>query len=151
MLKINKKVEYALIALKLMLEKEQGELTTAREVSDKFHTPFDTTAKVMQMMNSARMLESVKGVKGGYYLSCDLSNVSYMDLAEMIEGKSLSIDCETVKCSLLGSCNISGPIKKLDQYLNVFFRDLSVKELLLEDNSIDLSARVLRKETQHEL
>ena len=67
MLKINKKVEYALIALKLMLEKEQGELTTAREVSDKFHTPFDTTAKVMQMMNSARMLESVKGVKGGYY------------------------------------------------------------------------------------
>ena len=151
MLKINKKVEYALIALKLMLEKEQGERTTAREVSDKFHTPFDTTAKVMQMMNSARMLESVKGVKGGYYLSCDLSNVSYMDLAEMIEGKSLSIDCETVKCSLLGSCNISGPIKKLDQYLNVFFRDLSVKELLLEDNSIDLSARVLRKETQHEL
>ena len=126
MLKINKKVEYALIALKLMLEKGKDELTTAREISDKFHTPFDTTAKVMQLMNSAKMLESVKGVKGGYYLSCDLSNVSYMDLAEMIEGKSLSIDCETVKCSLLGSCNISGPIKKLDQYLNVFFRDLSV-------------------------
>ncbi|MCO4754241.1 MAG: Rrf2 family transcriptional regulator [Bacteriovoracaceae bacterium] len=151
MLKINKKVEYALIALKLMLEKKESELTTAREISDKFHTPFDTTAKVMQVMNSAEILESVKGVKGGYFLSRDLSTLSYMDLAEMIEGKSLSIDCETIKCSLLGSCNISGPIKRLNEYVNMFFRDLSVKELLMENNSIDLRALTMRKETQHEL
>jgi len=147
MLKINKKVEYALIVLKLMLEKRQEELTTAREISDRFKTPFDTTAKVMQVMNGAKILASVKGVKGGYYLSRDLSTLSYMDLAEMIEGKSLSIDCETQKCSLLGSCNISGPIQRLNQYLNVFFRDLSVKELLTENQSIDLSARAMANHT----
>lgn len=151
MLKINKKVEYALIVLKRMQEKGDSELTTAREISDQFNTPFDTTAKVMQLMNNRNILVSVKGVKGGYYLSQDLSSLSYMELAELIEGKSLSIDCETLGCTLLGTCNITGPIKRLNQYLNVFFQDLSVKELLAEELPTDLSARITRKDHVHEL
>ncbi|MEX1099735.1 MAG: Rrf2 family transcriptional regulator, partial [Bacteriovoracaceae bacterium] len=121
------------------------------EVSDKFNTPFDTTAKVMQLMNNSNILISVKGVKGGYYLNQDLSTLSYMALAELIEGKTISIDCEDIKCSLLGSCNITGPIKKLNQYLNAFFRDLSVEQLLNEEMPIDLNALAKRRDHAHEL
>lgn len=151
MLKINKKVEYALIALKLMLEKSADELTTAREISDKFNTPFDTTAKVMQLMNNANILASVKGVKGGYYLSQDLAGLSYMQLAELIEGKNLSMDCEAMGCSLLGTCNITGPVSRLNGYLDAFLRGLSVRELLSENYPIELSALANRKEHTHEL
>ena len=67
MLKINKKVEYALMALKFMAEEKAiGKITSAREICDKFNTPFDTTAKVMQAMNHHKILNSVKGTKGGY-------------------------------------------------------------------------------------
>ncbi len=47
--KINRKLEYALMASAHEL-KILGELTTAKEVSDSFHTPFDATARVMQQM-----------------------------------------------------------------------------------------------------
>lgn len=151
MLKINKKVEYALIALKVMLDKGQQELTTAREVSDKFNTPFDTTAKVMQVMNNADILASVKGVKGGYYLSLDLSKLSYMDLAEMVEGRSLEMDCVAIKCALLGTCNITGPISRLNSYLNAFLRGLTVEELLSESYPLDINSLANRKEQTHEL
>lgn len=130
MIKINRKVEYALMVLKLMSERSTQELTTAREVCDRFKTPFDTTAKVMQQLNLAGILVSVKGVKGGYYLQQDLAELSYLKLAETIEDKKFTLDCHEGPCELLGSCNISEPIKRLNDYIVSIFSTLSVQELL---------------------
>lgn len=144
MIKINRKVEYALMVLKLMKNKRPLDLTTAREVCDKFNTPFDTTAKVMQLMNGAGILHSHKGVKGGYTLARDLSNVSYLELAELIEGKPFMMDCHDRgdgsgdPCELLENCNISQPIKRLNDYLMNIFNSLSVAELLAPDNLLAL-------------
>ncbi len=132
MIKINRKVEYALMVLKLMSERSTQDLTTAREVCDRFKTPFDTTAKVMQQLNLAGILVSVKGVKGGYYLQQDLSELSYLTLAEIIEDKKFTLDCHEGPCELLGSCNISQPIKRLNDYVVSIFSSLSVQELLNE-------------------
>lgn len=137
MVKINRKVEYALMVLKLMNDQGKNELTTAREVCDLFKTPFDTTAKVMQQMNLSGILTSHKGVKGGYQLSSDLKQISYLDLVEMIEGKAIVVDCNEGPCDLLGSCNISGPIKRFNSYLTQILSSLSVYDLISQE---DLSA-----------
>lgn len=138
MIKINRKVEYALMVLKLMKGKALDELTTAREVCDKYHTPFDTTSKVMQLMNSAEILHSHKGVKGGYTLSGDLSDVSYVDLVQLIEGKSFIMDCHDGPCELFHSCNISQPIRRLNDYIINIFSTLTLNELLADDNLLAL-------------
>jgi Rrf2 family protein len=138
MIKINRKVEYALMVLKLMKEKDPHDLTTAREVCDRFLTPFDTTAKVMQLMNNADILHSHKGVKGGYTLARDLSQITYLELAELIEGKSFMMDCHEGPCELLNQCNISQPIKRLNDYVINIFNSLTLMELLAEDNLLAL-------------
>lgn len=138
MIKINRKVEYALMVLKLMKDKDIQELTTAREVCDRFESPFDTTAKVMQQMNGAGILHSIKGVKGGYTLARDLNTISYMDLAELIEGKSFMMDCHEGPCDLYHKCNISQPIKRLNDYIINIFNSLTLNELLAEDNLLAL-------------
>lgn len=148
MIKINRRVEYALMVLKLMKEKSITELTTAREVCDRFETPFDTTAKVMQLMNNAGLLHSHKGVKGGYTLACDLSLISYMELAELIEGKSFMMDCHEGPCELIHKCNISQPIKRLNDYLINIFNALSLNELLSEDNLLALK-KLPEKKVDH--
>ncbi|OUR96986.1 hypothetical protein A9Q84_11665 [Halobacteriovorax marinus] len=132
MLKVNKKVEYALMALKFMAQKESDDLTSAREICDHFKTPFDTTAKVMQIMNSGNILNSVKGIKGGYSISIDLSKVSYLALTKMIEGKELGSICQTSKgiCDLVHQCNIANPMFNLGEKLNNFLDSLSIQELL---------------------
>lgn len=145
MIKINRKTEYALMVLKLMKDKDVSELTTAREVCDTFDTPFDTTAKVMQLMNSAGILHSQKGVKGGYTIAVDLSQVSYMQLVELIEGKSFMMDCHEGPCELLHSCNITQPIRRLNDYLINIFNALSLNELLAEDNLLALKKLPERK------
>ena len=41
----------------------------------------------MQVMNNHDVLKSVKGIKGGYSLNKSLSEITYMGLVQMIEGK----------------------------------------------------------------
>lgn len=153
MIKINRKVEYALMVLKLMKDKSKLELTTAREVCDRYKTPFDTTAKVMQQMNSAGILHSIKGVKGGYTLARDLSLVSFMELSELIEGKSFMMDCHgrgdaVGPCDMIHSCNIAQPIKRLNDYVLNIFNSLSLSELLAEDNILALK-RIPEKKVEN--
>jgi Rrf2 family protein len=145
MIKINRKVEYALMVLNLMKESGPDHLTTAREVCDRFKTPFDTTAKVMQLMNSAGILHSVKGVKGGYTLARELSDISYLELAELIEGKSFMMDCHEGPCELFHKCNISQPIKRLNDYVINIFNSLTLQELLADDNLLALKKSPERK------
>ncbi len=134
MFKMNKKVEYALIVLKHFQSHDKGHQVTARMICDRYNTPFDTTSKVMQIMNNSGILESAQGVKGGYKVSIDLTQISYFQLLELIEGKSFDLDCEKMKCALVQSCNITGPVKKLNEYLLYFFKGLSIQELLEEGN-----------------
>jgi Rrf2 family protein len=136
MLKINRKVEYALMALKFMAKKEQGHLTSAREICEAFHVPFDTTAKVLQIMNSNGLLNSVKGIRGGYQLEKKLDEITYMELARIVEGKDSTQFCQNSKgelCELHSSCNISDPLEQLNKKLNTYLEGLTLSELLFEN------------------
>jgi Rrf2 family protein len=131
-LKITKKVEYSLIALKFMAAKELGGLTSARELCDAFGMPFDTMAKVLQSLNHAGWLSSVKGIKGGYTLTANLSQISFMQLTRTIEGKEVDAVCMNQKglCELYAGCNIIGPIGTLHRQVSAFLENLSLDQLL---------------------
>lgn len=131
MLKISKKVEYALMALKYMTQKD--ELTTARELETQFGVPFDTIAKVLQVLNNKNILESIKGTKGGYTLKQDLAQLTYAQLVEIIEGKKSMMVCLTSKgtiCDKHNTCNIISPLDYLNRKATAFFSSLTIQEIL---------------------
>ena len=133
MIKITKNIEYALMALKFMKGKSEGELTTAREICDKFEIPFDPMAKVMQKLGQHNILTSIQGVKGGYQLKKNLSEVSFMALSKMIEGDKEAHDCFTaghVDCQRSGLCNIKRPMKELHNKMTDFLERVKLSELL---------------------
>jgi Rrf2 family protein len=130
---MNKKVEYALMVLKVIAEKPAQSLTSARELCDELKTPFDTTAKVMQVMNNNEILKSVQGIKGGYFLNIPLEKITYLDLVRMIEGKKeIGRICTSTKgtCELINSCNIITPVDILNKKLNSYLDTLTLKDLL---------------------
>jgi Rrf2 family protein len=141
MIKINKKVEYALMALKYMSESqsnnEETYLVSAREICDHFNTPFDTTAKVLQVMNNNGLLKSTKGIKGGYSLARALKDVTFLEMTSMIEGRSDSPSfCESSKgvCDLYDKCNIVTPMELLNRKIHLFLSSLTLEELLIKDS-----------------
>ena len=135
MLKVNRKVEYGLVALKHMLGKPKGELTSVREICDHFGTPFDPVAHVMRILNSAGLVKSEQGARGGYRLQDHILDVTFGDFIEIIEGHALAFtDCLRVgdcRCTLMDRCNIVSPMHQLHDRLRVFLRSITLNELLV--------------------
>ena len=133
--RINRKVEYALMALRYMSQKIPGELTSAKEVSESFSTPFDATARVMQMMSQKGLLKAEHGASGGYQITRDLGRVTVLELVEMIEGPTALVKClhKEEPCDIRGTCNIVSPVTMLNQKLNEFYSSMTLKDLLVEN------------------
>ncbi len=130
--KMHRKLEYSLIALKHMSVKRRGELTTAKEVADQFHAPFEAVARALQIMAQKGILKSEQGAQGGYLISKDLNGVSLLELIEVMEGPTQITKCLTSggPCEIQGHCNIISPIQALNTKLSDFYRSLSVREIL---------------------
>ncbi len=132
--KINRKVEYALMGLKHMRSKQPGELTTAKEVSSAYGSPFDATARVMQILAQNGVLRVEHGAYGGYQITRDLTRVSLYELMQMILGPVEVAKCLHEKgdshCEIRETCNIVSPVSHLNRKLIEFYRGLSVGELL---------------------
>ncbi len=141
MFKINKKTEYALMALKFMHEKCATQKSTAREICNELSIPFDSTAKVLQVLKQAGIVKSVQGINGGYQINFDLNQLSFRQLTELIEGKDMMMDCSSGNCELYSNCNITGPVKKLNDYLAHFFQQLTIKQLIEKNNLIQLTTQ----------
>ena len=141
--KINRKLEYALIALKHMQTKSPGELSTAKEISGQFRIPFDATARVMQVLAQNKILKSEQGVNGGYQIIKDLNKISMAELIEFIVGPINLAKCfyqEEPACEVIERCSIMSPMSTLNRKLNEFYDAIKVGELL-ESKSSKLEAR----------
>jgi len=137
MFKINKKIIYSLLALKYIANKKSASLTSAQEISDSFHIPFDTTAKVLQSLHRINILDSTKGVKGGYQLNKKLSEISYLDVLKTVnEHRSLDKnEIEQAQDENFALLNITLKLNlKVNEVLSKLFLDeILEKELNLED------------------
>lgn len=136
--RIHRKLEYALIALKHMSHKRPGELTTVKEICQKYKTPFDATARVLQQMVQAKFLKSEQGAYGGYLILKDLSRVSLLEVIEKVVGPVEMVKCmgesqvET-PCELRENCNIMFPLIQLNDKLLKFYQNINLQDLLQTD------------------
>ena len=132
--RLNRKVEYSLMALKHMAQKQPGQLTTAKEVADSYHAPFDATARVMQLMAQNGLLKVELGAFGGYQITKDLSKVTMLDLIQLVQGPTKIAKCisKDEPCEIQPMCNIMSPVTNLNTRLNEFYQNLSLKELLFK-------------------
>jgi Rrf2 family transcriptional regulator, nitric oxide-sensitive transcriptional repressor len=135
-LKVNRKVEYGLVALKHMFSKPRGQLTSVREICDHFGTPFDPVAHVMRILNAEGLVKSEQGAHGGYRLLENVLDVTFGDFIEIIEGHPLAFtEClreEDCRCSLMERCNILTPMHTLHHRLSTFLRSIKLSELLAD-------------------
>ena len=124
--------------------KSRGDLTSVREICDRFGTPFDPLAHVLRILNSKGVVKSEQGAHGGYRLIQSLSDVSLAEFIEMIEGKLAWTECSRQEsecnCSLLDNCNIIEPMHQFNQRLIGFLKSISLADLLqLNGNLLDIS------------
>jgi Rrf2 family protein len=137
MLKVNRKVEYGLVALKHLLAQPPQQLTSVRDICDQYGTPFDPLAHVMRQLSTARLVESEQGAHGGYRLTGDLTRYSVAEFIELIDGQLALTECmkseDDCRCTLTDRCNIVSPMHTFHNHMLRFLRSISVFDLLKDE------------------
>ena len=130
MLKITRKVEYALIALRHMQLKKSEELTSTKEIATRYGVPQQLLAKTLQHMARDGIIEAVQGPAGGYRVATNLDQISMKDFFEKLEGPLGMMDCYfDSECIQIGSCNIRVPIQRINDNMRNLFSQMSVQEV----------------------
>ena len=130
MLKITRKVEYALIALRHLQQNGQGKLSSAKSMSSVYGIPQELLAKILQRLSREKIVLSVKGPKGGYRISKDPSTINMTKFFEIMEGPMGIVDCYfDSNCEQLNGCTIREPLNKINQSIRTMFDKMTLADI----------------------
>jgi Rrf2 family protein len=131
MLRLSKKVEYALLSLQHLSGLGEVEIATARELADRYHIPPEILGKVLQALTRGDLVESVQGAKGGYRLRRPLPLATLGQVIEAVDGPVRVVPCtgDHYNCDQEASCTIKRPIIRLQQQLQQFVFSLTLDTL----------------------
>ncbi len=131
MLRLSKKADYALIALKDLASKSEGTSSSAREIAARFDIPIELMAKVLQRLSKKGLLVSHQGTRGGYRLSRTADQISVADVIVAIDGPVMVTACSDgdESCDQYSKCNIRDPLWQLKDRIVSSLESFSLKEL----------------------
>ena len=130
MLKITRKVEYALIALNHLQQQNDGDLCSAKEISKQYGIPQELLAKTLQKLARVEIIEAVQGSTGGYKLLVDPITINMTHFFEILEGPVGIMDCYFDSgCRQLNTCNIRSPINKINDAIRNVFNNITLADL----------------------
>lgn len=142
MLTLTKRAEYALIAAVHLARMAPQGVVSARELADRYHISKHLLNNVLKDMARGGLVESLRGVRGGYRLAITPSELSLGMLVETVERPVRLTACSDQAdangdhgdsdCCLMGVCPIAGPMRKVHTLLTRFFDRIKVSDIALD-------------------
>ena len=129
MLKLTRKLEYALIALQHMQDK-RNTFISAKEIADMYLIPRELLAKTLQQMAKLNYVKATQGPMGGYRMRKGLTEISLTQFIEDMEGPIGLVDCTiNSDCIQLDNCNIRMPIKQINSNIRAIFNGIRMGDI----------------------
>ena len=131
MMRISKKTDYGLIALKHIANSDGDTLVNAKEIATLHGLPPNLLAKVLQSLSQSGIIEAQKGIGGGYRMLRDASDVTLTEVFESIEGPVHMVMCtqDDGCCSLEERCTIKNGLHNLERRFTEFFNTIKLSDV----------------------
>jgi Rrf2 family protein len=144
MLRLSKKADYALIAMKhLALRGDRGS-SSAREIAGLYDIPIELLAKVLQRLVRRGLLASHQGTRGGYRLVRLPSQVSVADVIQAIDGPVSVTACSASDdgaCEQFAKCNVRDPLWRVRERILAALGECTIAELAADPPPVPPIAR----------
>src|SRR5579863_8236049 len=137
MLKLTKKADYGLIALKHLAVNGEGG-ASAKEIADTYGVPLPLLSKILQRLAKAGFLRSEHGTNGGYKLARDPRQITALEVIRTIDGPIVLTACFTEHgfCSHTDKCNVREPLRKVHEGILRLLSSISIAEMSREDAKV---------------
>jgi len=131
MLRLSKKADYALMAMKHLALRGDRTSSSAREIAEQYDIPIELLAKVLQRLVRRGLLVSQQGTHGGYQLARMPAQISVADVIQAIDGPVTVTACTTdgSACDQFAKCNIRDPLWRIRERILAALDECTVAEL----------------------
>ena len=140
MLRLTKKADYGLMALKYLAEQAvadpdgtvHGGAQSAKDIAEAYHIPPQLLAKILQTLAKAGLLVSHAGTNGGYSLARSAHEITAFEVIRAIDGPLFITSCITIHgtCDLAGHCTIKEPLRKVNDSIKALLDGIRISDLM---------------------
>jgi Rrf2 family protein len=143
MLRLSKKSDYALMAMKHLALHSDGS-SSAREIASLYDIPIELLAKVLQRLVRGGLLASHQGTRGGYQLARRPAQISVADVIQAIDGPVAVTACSSSDdgaCEQFSKCNVRDPLWRVRERILAALGECTIAELAADPQPVVPVAR----------
>jgi Rrf2 family protein len=149
MLKLTKKADYGLIALKHLVV-HGPERSSAKEIANLYGIPQPLLSKILQKLAKNGFLRSEHGTNGGYKLARDSRQITALEVIRLIDGPVFLTTCFTEHgyCCHTDKCIVRDPLQKVHEGILRLLASITIWDMsqespkAAEEDSTDSPARL---------
>ena len=136
MLKLTKKADYGLIALRHLAAR--GGTASAKDIADSYRVPLPLLSKVLQKLVRSGLLMSEQGVNGGYRLARAAGDISTLEAIRAIDGPIILTQCFTDHpgCNQTELCPVREPLRKVHEGILRLLQNITISDLSNDDMQV---------------
>ncbi len=128
--------------LQLARADSQGESLTLGQIAELEGISVANAGKLMWILNKAGLVQSQRGIKGGYRLARPASNIRLNEVISVLDSESVEAHCKSYagvldSCVHTGDCGIRPVIVELHQIVNQALSEITLSQLLGTEATVD--------------
>ncbi|MGA7294324.1 MAG: Rrf2 family transcriptional regulator [Terriglobales bacterium] len=147
MLKLTKKADYGLMAMKHLAEHADRGACSAKDVAEAYGIPQEALAKILQRLAKVGLVRSQHGMNGGYTLTRDPRMISAFEVIKAIDGPLFITSCVTVRgeCGQSDRCTIREPLRKVNESIEQVLKNIKISQMKEEQEVLDVTGAHAKK------
>ena len=134
-LRLSKKTDYALMAMKHLALHGDTRAASARELAERYDIPAELMAKVLQRLVRRGLLASHQGTRGGYRLARAATDISIADVIQAVDGPLTVTACSTDDhaCDQYSKCNVRDPLWRIKDRILQSLAGCTLAEIVTDE------------------
>ena len=129
MIKISKLADYATVIMDF-LASQQSHRYSAALIATAVHISTPTVSKILKLLHEAQLVNSERGVNGGYQLSRPPEEISLTAIIAAIDGQPAMTECSKGDiCSLNNVCHLRGNWQFINRLIVSMLNNVSVADM----------------------
>ena len=131
----SKACEYGIRAMMYIAQKsKEGERIGIKEISKGIDSPEAFVAKILQDLSRKRLVMSVRGPNGGFYIDSKIQKITLADVVTAIDGDDLFTGCGLglTVCNDKKPCPIHDEFKAIREKLKAMLESAYVEDVYRE-------------------
>lgn len=128
---MTKQADYGIVLLTRMAREPVG-FVNASELAAEAQLPLPTVSKILKLLGRAELLESHRGVKGGYCLAREAEAISVADIITALDGPigiTECIDDTPGECSQEPFCGVRANWQRINHAIRHALENITLAEM----------------------